>query len=389
MLLKFRAFRPHVNHFRDYYMYTSFYNLKERPFNLSTSPSFLYLGKAHKEALSLLTYGIIEKKGFVLLTGEPGTGKTTIVRSLLKKLDPTVKCAFISNPILSPEDFLAYTAYKLGLKRQSKSKGFLLIQLESLLKILLGRQQNAFLIIDEAQDLSFRLLEEIRLLSNMEMQGKRLIHIFLIGQPTLNKKLNNNRCRSLLQRINIKYHISPLNVSETEEYIKGRLKAAGLKNGKLFSKDAISLIHQYSGGIPRNINSLCDNALLLGYSKTKKNITANMIQECYNDIQPAGTIFMEETIEKPRESQKKITPKRLILKVVLLIVLLSILAIAGSFTPIGKRQIATLKDFYGAHFTSSQLSTESSSATTSSGEQTRESQALQKQNKVKIKIKQD
>ncbi|MBN1227900.1 MAG: AAA family ATPase, partial [Deltaproteobacteria bacterium] len=128
-------------------MYTSFYNLNERPFNLSTSPNFLYLGKSHKEALSLLTYGIMDKKGFVLLTGEAGTGKTTMLQSLLKKLDPAVKYALISNPLLSPDDFLAYTAYKLGLKKQSKSKGFLLIQFEALLKILLGRRQNAFLII--------------------------------------------------------------------------------------------------------------------------------------------------------------------------------------------------------------------------------------------------
>ncbi|MEA3359893.1 MAG: AAA family ATPase [Thermodesulfobacteriota bacterium] len=373
-------------------MYTSFYNLKERPFSLSTSPGFLYLGKAHKEALSLLTYGIIEKKGFVLLTGEAGTGKTTIVRSLLKKLDPTVKCAFISNPILSPEDFLAYTAYKLGLKRQSKSKGFLLIQIEALLKIFLGRQQNAFLIIDEAQDLSFRLLEEIRLLSNMEINGKRLIHIFLIGQPILNNKLNNNRCRSLLQRINMKYHINPLNLSETEEYIKGRLQAVGSKSGKLFSKDAISLIHQYSSGIPRNINSLCDNALLLGYSKTKKNISANMIQECYNDMHPAETFFIEETTEKPSEGLKQIKPRRLALKAAILILILAILLIAGSYTSIGKRQIATLRDFYGAHFSKdSNLSKDVSSTSPqiSPGKLTGGNRALQKSNKVKVKINQE
>ena len=373
-------------------MYTSFYNLKERPFSLSTSPGFLYLGKAHKEALSLLTYGIIEKKGFVLLTGQAGTGKTTIIRALLKKLDPSTKYAFITNPVLSPEDFLAYTAYKLGLKRQSKSKGFLLIQIEALLKIFLGRQQNAFLIIDEAQDLSFRVLEEIRLLSNMEMHGKRLLHIFLIGQPTLNEKLNSNQCRSLLQRIDIRYHIFPLNLSETEEYIKGLLKAVGSKNAKLFSKDAISLIHQYSSGIPRNINSLCDNALLLGYSKEKRNISATMIQECYNDMHPAGTLFVEETIEKPSEGSKKIKPRRLALKAAILILLLTILLIAVSFTSTGKRQIATLRDFYGSHFSkNSNLSKDVSSISPqiSSGEQTGEGQALQKPNKVKIKINQE
>jgi general secretion pathway protein A len=328
-------------------MYTSFYHLNERPFNLSTSPNFLYLGKSHKEALSLLTYGVMDKKGFVLLTGEAGTGKTTILQSLLKKLDPAVKYALISNPLLSPDDFLAYTAYKLGLKKQSKSKGFLLIQFEALLKILLGRRQNAFLIIDEAQDLSFRLLEEIRLLSNMEIQGKRLLNIFLIGQPSLNEKLNNDRCRSLLQRINIKYHLEPLDLSETEAYIKGRLKAAGSKDGRLFNKDAIELIYHYAKGIPRNINSLCDNALLLGYSKTKKTITGEMIQECYRDMRPTEALFVEKEEGKTGKASEKIRPKKTGSKVWLTILIICILLlIAGSFTNFGKRQISTIRDFY-------------------------------------------
>ena len=333
-------------------MYTSFYNLKERPFNLSTSPNFLYLGKSHKEALSLLTYGVMDKKGFVLLTGEPGTGKTTILQSLLKKLDPTVKYALVSNPLLSPDDFLAYTAYKLGLKKQSKSRGFLLIQFEVLLKILQGRQQTAFLIVDEAQDLSFRLLEEIRLLSNMEIQGKRLLNIFLIGQPSLNEKLRNDRCRSLLQRINIKYHIEPLDLSETEEYIKGRLKAAGSKDGRLFNKHAIELIYHYSKGIPRNINSLCDNALLLGYSKTKKNITGEMIQECHADMSPNEALSAHRDTENLDEGSEKIKPKRTALKVLIaILIVFAALMIAGSFTNFGKKQISTLREVYGALFT--------------------------------------
>jgi len=328
-------------------MYTSFYHLNERPFNLSTSPNFLYLGKSHKEALSLLTYGVMDKKGFVLLTGEAGTGKTTILQSLLKKLDPAVKYALISNPLLSPDDFLAYTAYKLGLKKQSKSKGFLLIQFEALLKILLGRRQNAFLIVDEAQDLSFRLLEEIRLLSNMELQGKRLLNIFLIGQPSLNERLNDNRCRSLLQRINITYHIEPLDLSETEEYIKGRLKAAGSKDGKIFTKDAIELIYQYAKGIPRNINSLCDNALLLGYSKTKKNITGKMIQECYGDMRPSEALSVEKEEGEAGKDSEKIRPKKTGITVLLTILIIFILLlVAGSFTKVGKRQISALRDFY-------------------------------------------
>ena len=172
-------------------MYTDFYNLKEKPFNLTPSPRFLYLGETHKEALALVTYGVMERKGFILLTGEVGTGKTTIVQTLLKNLDSSVKSVYLSNPTLSPEDFLSYVASGLGLKTQFNSKGSFLVQFEDFLQKSLQHQQNVLLIVDEAQKLSLELLEEVRLLSNMETADEKLINIFLVGQPELNQKLRN------------------------------------------------------------------------------------------------------------------------------------------------------------------------------------------------------
>jgi len=272
-------------------MYTHFYNLREKPFNVTPSPRFLYLGETHKEALSLLTYGVMERKGFVLLTGEVGTGKTTIVQTLLKNLDSSVKYVYLSNPTVSVKDFLSYVAFGLGLRTQFSSKGSFLIQFEEFLQKILQHQQNVLLIIDEAQKLSFELLEEIRLLSNMETPDKKLINIFLVGQPELNMKLGQPICRPLLQRISIRYHIRPLDLEDTREYITTRLKVAGAANGtKIFSKNVIEAIHQYSEGYPRLINILADNVLLLGYSKGEKKITPAMVNQSYQDLKLNGSV---------------------------------------------------------------------------------------------------
>ena len=272
-------------------MYTHFYNLREKPFNVTPSPRFLYLGETHKEALSLLTYGVMERKGFVLLTGEVGTGKTTIVQTLLKNLDSSVKYVYLSNPTVSVKDFLSYVASGLGLRTQFSSKGSFLIQFEEFLQKILQHQQNVLLIIDEAQKLSFELLEEIRLLSNMETPDKKLINIFLVGQPELNRKLGQPICRPLLQRISIRYHIRPLDLEDTREYITTRLKVAGAANGtKIFSKNVIEAIHHYSEGYPRLINILADNVLLLGYSKGEKKITPAMVNQSYQDLKLNGSV---------------------------------------------------------------------------------------------------
>jgi general secretion pathway protein A len=171
-------------------MYTGFYNLKEKPFDLTPSPRFLYLGETHKEALCLLTYGVMERKGFALLTGEVGTGKTTIVQAFLQDLDSSVKYVSLSNPMLSATDLLLHVACGLGLRTRFSSKGAFLIQFEDFLRKSFQHRHGALLIVDEAHKLSFELLEEIRLLSNMETAEEKLINIFLVGQPELNEKLS-------------------------------------------------------------------------------------------------------------------------------------------------------------------------------------------------------
>lgn len=282
-------------------MYTEFYNLSEKPFELAPSSKVLYLGDVHKEALALLTYGVTERKGFILLTGEVGTGKTTMVHALLDNLDETVQYVHLSNPLISPKDFLKYLAYSILKKRfQFKTKGDLLIWFEKYLKERQQKRINFVLIIDEAQKLSFDLLEEIRLLSNMEVGDEKLLNIFLVGQPEFNTILNETRCRPLRQRIGISYHIRPLDEKSTGEYIQKRLEFAGVKSSdKLFSKDVIKAIYYYSKGYPRMINVLGDNLLLLGYSRNTKKLTPEMVKECFLETKyeaPPPEIAIEDSI---------------------------------------------------------------------------------------------
>ncbi|MFZ7112050.1 MAG: ExeA family protein, partial [Desulfatiglandales bacterium] len=281
-------------------MYTEFFGLKEKPFNLTPSPRFLYLGESHKEALALLTYGVKERKGFILLTGEVGTGKTTMVQALLENLGEGVDYVYLSNPLLSPDDLMNYLASSALKKRTHfKSKSEFILEFEVFLKQCLQQQKNFVLVIDEAQKLSFELLEEIRLLSNMETADEKLINIFLVGQPELNEKLSEQRCRPLLQRISIRHHISPLNLEEIDAYVKTRLSVAGARNGRnIFPGSAIKALHEYSSGYPRMINILADNALLLGYARGKKKISPEMIRECYQDMKLEGS-FLRSKQEAP------------------------------------------------------------------------------------------
>jgi len=333
-------------------MYTEFYNLKEKPFNLTPSPRFLYLGETHKEALALITYGIMEQKGFVLLTGEVGTGKTTIVQTLLENLDSSVKYVYLSNPTLSPPDFLSYVATSLGLETKSTSKSSLLAQFEGFLKQFIQNQQKVLLIVDEAQKLSLNLLEEIRLLSNLETADEKLINIFLVGQPELNQTLRNAKCRPLLQRISIRYHINPLNLMDTEAYIKTRLKAAGAGDLRIFSREVIKLIHKYAKGYPRMINILCDNALLLGYSTGNRRITPAMIEECYKDLQLPDSFLQKDTDSSIGRELKRIEPveKRSYLRAATLSVILFLVFSTISFSSFGQQYLKRAELFYREYF---------------------------------------
>jgi len=267
-------------------MYTEFFELIEKPFSLSTSPRFLYLGEKHKEALAILRYGVMERQGFVLLTGEVGTGKTTMVRALLSSLNQNVKYVHLANPLLSPREFISYLILSaFQNKIHFKTKSEFLIAFEAFLTKLQQRNMHFLLVIDEAHKLSFDLLEEIRLLSNLETAEEKLISIFLVGQPELNERLSEPRCRPLLQRISVRYHIPPLDVKETKEYVMTRLQKAGSKRAeKIFPDKTIDAIHQYSQGFPRMINILADNSLLLGYSKGESKISHGMVKSCYQDL---------------------------------------------------------------------------------------------------------
>ena len=282
-------------------MYRDFYNLKEKPFELTPSPRFLYLGESHKKALDLLAYGVTERKGLILLIGEIGTGKTTMVHTLLNNIDKNIQYIHLSNPLLSPEefmDFLAFSAFKK--KVHFKSKTDFLFELEEFFRQCIQQQKNIIFIIDEAQNLSFKLLEEVRLLSNMEFADEKLINIFLVGQPELNEKLSDPRCKPLLQRISSRYHIPPLDFNGTSDYIATRLQIAGRKSGiDIFFKSAIKAIHHYSKGYPRVINVLADNALLLGYSKGRKKITTTIVKQCYEDMS------LDDSQKKPELSEIK------------------------------------------------------------------------------------
>jgi general secretion pathway protein A len=288
-------------------MYTDFYNLKEKPFSLSPSSRSLYLGDIHKEALALLTYGVMDRKGFILLTGEVGTGKTTMVHALLGSLGKDIQYVYLSNPLFSVKDFMNYLAFSAFKKKFNfENKTDFLIHFEGFLQEQHRNRKNFILIIDEAQKLSFELLEEIRLLSNMETSEEKLINIFLVGQPELNELLNQPRCRPLLQRISIRYHMKALDEASALDYIATRLKKSGAEDvDRIIPKKVAKAIYQYSDGYPRMINVLADNVLLLGYARGDSHITTSMVKECYDDLQLEGSFFDSEKHKEIMKTKRR------------------------------------------------------------------------------------
>jgi general secretion pathway protein A len=272
-------------------MYDKYYGFKEKPFEITPDPKFIYFSETHKEALAHLRYAIREGKGFSVVTGEVGTGKTTLVHTLLNKLDGTVRTAYIFNPVMDPEDFLNYICEDLGLKSNgARSRGQNLTLLHNFLLNCYAQNERVFLIIDEAQSLNTKLLEEVRLLTNLETATNKLLHVILLGQPELNKTLADERFRALKQRITIRYDLSTLNLNDTKEYIRYRMKKAGAKDLSIFDEGAIKTIYEYSKGIPRLINIVCDNALLTGFSQEKNRITKPIIEEVIKDLEGERTI---------------------------------------------------------------------------------------------------
>ncbi len=267
-------------------MYKSFYKLRLNPFEITPDPSFLFPTPRHNEALAALYYGVRAHKGFIVLTGEVGTGKTLLVRSALQLLQKSnVAFACVFNPSLSPLEFIRYIAGDFGVPVAGKSKDEVLLALNGFLLQRHQKKLTSLLVVDEAHHLSGELLEEVRLLTNLETSQQKLLQIVLAGQPELDLKLDSFELRQLKQRVTLRCQLEPLNPEETAGYISRRLQTAGgAKEATLFSVAAVAMVCRYSRGIPRLINTICDNALLSGYARRAPTITPDIVGEVARDL---------------------------------------------------------------------------------------------------------
>ena len=266
-------------------MYREFFGLKEKPFNITSDPNFLFLSRVHKEAFSHLLYGIKERKGFLEITGEVGAGKTTLCRALLSRLDKNTKSAFIFNSTLPELQLLQAILEDYGIIVTRRNKVSLLKQLNSFLIEELTRGNNVVLIIDEAQNLKPSILEEIRMLSNLETDKEKLFQIILVGQPELKNKLASPGLRQLRQRISVRFHITPIDKNEMTDYINHRLEIAGSTGQITFELDAVEKIYNFSGGIPRLINMVCDKSMLTAYVMETRCITVPIVERSIQEME--------------------------------------------------------------------------------------------------------
>ncbi|MDI6606374.1 MAG: AAA family ATPase [Candidatus Omnitrophota bacterium] len=275
-------------------MYCKFYGLKERPFNVTADPAFFFASRIHREALSHLIYGASQRKGIIVLTGEIGTGKTTLCRFFLNRLGENVRTALILNPHFSELELLEAIVRDFGLLPSEKTRLSLVYELNKFLLRESQKCNNIILIIDEAQNLKSHMLEQVRLLSNLETDKQKLLQVVLVGQPELNHILSLYELRQLRQRITVRYHISPLQHDEIKDYINHRLNVAG-SSGKIgFTDEAIGSITEFSAGTPRLINIICDRALLAGFVEETCRIDVNIVKKCLREL---NSYFVGESIK--------------------------------------------------------------------------------------------
>jgi general secretion pathway protein A len=267
-------------------MYAAFFGLKENPFTLSPDPRYLYLSRHHREALNHLIYGITEKSGFIVVTGGIGTGKTTISRTLLASLDDSVESALLFNSAITDMELLEtiHQELHISLNGQEKTKKNYIDALNVFLLTQFAAGRNVVLLIDEAQNLSHDVLEQLRMLSNLETDREKLMQIVLMGQPELQDLLLSPSLRQLNERITVRYDLKPLDKKSVQSYIRHRLVVAGAGENVSFSAPACRLIYRYSNGIPRRINAICNRAMLIAYARETTKINWRIVRNAITDL---------------------------------------------------------------------------------------------------------
>ena len=266
-------------------MYLEYYGLTEPPFNITPNPRFLYFSAKHQEALNHLLYGIQERKGFVQLTGEVGAGKTTLCRALLDKLGKNYSTALILNPPLDAAQLVRAIATEFGLDVRGLDQTEALAELNSFLLLQVSQGRDSVLIIDESQNLSKELLEQVRMLSNLETDERKLLQIVLLGQPELRDRLEDPGLRQLRQRITVRYHLSPLKCSEIGQYVQHRLTVSGAKRLPHFTAPALWRVYCYSQGVPRLVNAVCDKCLLAGFVERRDRINFGLVGNAIRELE--------------------------------------------------------------------------------------------------------
>jgi general secretion pathway protein A len=266
-------------------VYLEYYGLTEPPFDITPNPRFIFFSPKHREAFNHLLYGIRERKGFVQLTGEVGAGKTTVCRAMMDQLGDRYATALILNPVLDADQLVKAIAMEFGLDVRSLDRLETVAALNEFLLKQVEQHKEAVLIIDEAQDLTNELLEQVRLLSNLETDDRKLLQIVLMGQPELRDRLNDFGLRQLRQRITVRYHLRPLTRTEVGQYVHHRLQVSGAKGSPYFTAPALWRIYMYSGGVPRLVNAVCDKCLLAGFVQLRDRIDFRSVGRAIRELE--------------------------------------------------------------------------------------------------------